>query len=199
MVVDRQSRWKNISIFRRPKKPSHGPADDQAIEAIDHRRQIHLARRDLEPGDVGEPLLVRCTGAEVAVQQVLGCRTDLAHVRAISTTLARRGNQARLPHQAPHDLLRDVHGLIAQGGLDTPVSVAAVVALEDVRHGPTYLGVLVGHRETGSMVEVGAARQVHFAEQRRQRVGLSQGINQLRLLPILQVLPVDAQFFFRLC
>jgi hypothetical protein len=57
-------------------------------------------------------------GAEVAVEQVLGCRTDLAHVRAVSTTLARRGNQALLLHQAPHNLLRDVHGLIAQRGLD---------------------------------------------------------------------------------
>ncbi len=78
-----------------------------------------------------------------------------------------------------------------------PVSVAAVVALEDVRHGLTYLGVLVGHLKAGPMVEVGAAWQAYFAEQFRQRVGLFQGINQLRLLPILQVLPVDAQFFFR--
>ena len=46
------------------------------------------------------------------------------------------------------------------------------------------------------MVEVGTARQIYFAEQLRQRVGRSQGINQLRLLPIRQVVPVDAQFFF---
>ena len=46
------------------------------------------------------------------------------------------------------------------------------------------------------MVEVGAPRQVQFAEQLRQRVGRSQGINQLRLLPIRQLLLVDALFFF---
>ena len=87
-----------------------------------HGRQIHLARRDLVLRDVGEPLLVRRTRAEVAVQDVVGCRTNLAHVRAVSTTLARRGNQARLLHQTSHDLLRDVHGLIAQAGLDPPVA-----------------------------------------------------------------------------
>ena len=42
--------------------------------------------------------------------------------------LVRRGNQARLLHQTPHDLLRDAHGLIAQAGMDPAVSVAAVVA-----------------------------------------------------------------------
>jgi len=35
-----------------------------------------------------------------------------------------------------------------------------------------------------------------FAEQLRQRVRRSQGINQLRLLPIRQESPVDAQVFF---
>jgi hypothetical protein len=46
------------------------------------------------------------------------------------------------------------------------------------------------------MVEVGTAWQGHFAEQLRQRIGLSEGINKLRLLLIRQVLPVDAQFVF---
>jgi hypothetical protein len=98
-------------------------------------------------------------GAEVAVQEVVRCRTDLAHVRAVSTTLARRGNQALLLHQAPHDLLRDVHRLIDQRGVNPPVAVAAVVALEDVGHGLAHLGVLVGDFESSPMVEVGAAWQ----------------------------------------
>ena len=34
------------------------PADDLAIEAVDHERQVDLARRDLELNDVGEPFLV---------------------------------------------------------------------------------------------------------------------------------------------
>src|SRR5262245_37997649 len=42
------------------------------------------------------------------------CRTDLAHVRAVSMALPRDGDQALLLHQALHDLLRDVHGLPGQ-------------------------------------------------------------------------------------
>jgi hypothetical protein len=46
------------------------------------------------------------------------------------------------------------------------------------------------------MVEVRAAWQAYLAEQVGQLVGRSQGINQLRLLPIRQELLVDAQVFF---
>ena len=63
-------------------------------------------------------------------------------------------------------------------------------------HGLTYVGVLVSHLEPGPMVEVGTAWQAHFAEQLRHRVGRSQGINQLRLLPIRQEPAVDAQIVF---
>src|SRR4029078_2646498 len=59
-----------------------GPADDQAIDAIDHGGQVHLAGRDLEVRDVGEPLLVWRIRAEVAVHEVVRCRTYLAHIRA---------------------------------------------------------------------------------------------------------------------
>jgi hypothetical protein len=46
------------------------------------------------------------------------------------------------------------------------------------------------------MVEVGAAGQARLAQQLIQSVLRSQGINQLRLLPIRQELPADAQVFF---
>ena len=36
-----------------------GPADHQTIEAVDHGREIHLASRYLELGDVGQPFLIR--------------------------------------------------------------------------------------------------------------------------------------------
>jgi hypothetical protein len=78
----------------------------------------------------------------------------------------------------------------------SPIAVAAVVALKDVSHGLACVGVLVGHLEPGPLVEVGTAWQIHFAKQIRQRVVLSQGINQLCLLLIRQGLTVDAQFFF---
>lgn len=58
---------------------SDRPADDHAIEAIDHERQVHLAGWDLEFRDVGEPLLVWRGCAEVALQKVFQCRADLTH------------------------------------------------------------------------------------------------------------------------
>ena len=76
------------------------------------------------------------------------------------------------------------------------VAVATVVALEDVGHRLSRFDVLVSDLEPGPMVEVGAAWQIYFSEQLRQRVSRSQGINQLRLLPIRQEMQVDAQFFF---
>jgi hypothetical protein len=126
--------------------------------------EVHLSPRDLELGDVGQPLLVGRASAEVAVQNVLRSRTELAHVRAVSTTLGRGGNQALLPHEAAHDLLGDVHRSIAEGSMDAPVAIAAVVALEDVGHDLTNLGVLVARCDPSSVVEVRAARHVHFAE-----------------------------------
>ena len=83
--------------------------------------------------------------AEVAVQEVVRCRADLAHVRAVSTASARDGDQALLLHQAPNDLLGEIHGLLGERGMHPAVTIAPVVALEDVRHDAAHLGVLVGH------------------------------------------------------
>ena len=57
-----------------------GPVDDHSIEAVDDGREVHLASRDLELRDVGEPFLVRDCGLEVAVDEVLRRWTDLAKV-----------------------------------------------------------------------------------------------------------------------
>ena len=57
---------------------SNGPADDQAIEAVDDRREIHLASWDLELGDIREPLFIRGAGLEVAIDKVFRCGTDFA-------------------------------------------------------------------------------------------------------------------------
>ena len=41
-------------------------------------RQVHLARRDRELGDVRDPQPVRRGGVEVAVHEIRGCAADLA-------------------------------------------------------------------------------------------------------------------------
>ncbi len=108
-----------------------------------------------------------------------------------------RWDQTVLLHQAPNNLLGDGHGLLGERGVHPAVAVATVVALEDVGHGAAQLDVRVRSLEPCPMLEVGAACQAGFSEQVRQRVGRSQGINQLRLLPIRQEPLVDAQVFVR--
>ncbi|MCY1236450.1 hypothetical protein D9M72_491050 [compost metagenome] len=90
------------------------PTDHLAIEAVDHRRQIHLACRNLELRDVGEPFLVGSTSGEVAVDEILWRWTDLAQIGTIPTPLGGRRDQALLLHQAQHHLLTNVHALAAQ-------------------------------------------------------------------------------------
>lgn len=52
-----------LSVWVRP----NGPADDQPIEAVDGGREVRLAGRDLELGDVGQPPLVGSRRLEVAI------------------------------------------------------------------------------------------------------------------------------------
>ena len=84
-----------------------GPAHYHPVEAVDDRRQAHLACRDLELRDVREPLLVRCPGLEVSVDDVLGRGADLAKVGRIPASLGLGHDQALLLHQALHHLLGD--------------------------------------------------------------------------------------------
>jgi hypothetical protein len=90
-----QHRVDALSVWMRP----NGPADDQAIEAVDDGREVHLAGRDLELGDVGEPLLVRRCGVEVAIDEILGRWTDPSRIGAIPTPRWLGDDQALLFHQ----------------------------------------------------------------------------------------------------
>ena len=73
-----------------------------------------------------------------------------------------------------------------------------MVALEYLGDGATDFNVPVGDIQSGAMVEVRAAWQAYLGEKLDQRVRLSQGINQQRLLPIGQKLPVDVRVFFKI-
>ncbi len=46
-------------------------ADYQPIDAVDYRREIHLASRYLELRDVSEQLLIRSCCLEVPIDEVL--------------------------------------------------------------------------------------------------------------------------------
>lgn len=56
--------------------------------------------------------------------------------------------------------------------------------------------VLVDRLRAGSMVEVRAARQLQLGKELWQGVELFEGVNQHRLIPSGQELPIDAQAFF---
>ncbi|MPN27915.1 hypothetical protein SDC9_175349 [bioreactor metagenome] len=84
-----------------------GPAHHHPVEAIDDRRQVDLACRDLELRDVGQPFLVGGCCLEVTVDDVLWCRADLAQVRRIPTPLGFCNDQALLLHQPLYHLLGD--------------------------------------------------------------------------------------------
>ena len=86
--------------------------------------------------------------------------------------------------------------MLDQRCLHPAVAIAAVVALEYLGDGATYFNVPVCHIQSGAVVEVRTAWQAYLSEKLRQRVRLSQGINQQRLLLIGQELPVDARVFF---
>lgn len=54
---------------------AHEPTDHKPVEAVDHGRQIYLARRQVEFCDIGEPFLVWRHGLEITIDQVL--RSDV--------------------------------------------------------------------------------------------------------------------------
>ena len=57
---------------------AYAPAHHHPIEAVDDRRQIDLARRDLELRNVGKPLLIWCRCLEVTIEKVVWRRADLS-------------------------------------------------------------------------------------------------------------------------
>jgi hypothetical protein len=52
-----------LGIMLRADRPTH----NETVEAVDHRRQVHLAGRDLEFGDAGRKICCRADFAVFAV------------------------------------------------------------------------------------------------------------------------------------
>jgi hypothetical protein len=168
-----------------------------AIEAIDDGGERYLAGRDLELRNVGEPFFVRRLRVEIAIDQVLGRRTDLAQVRAKAPPFGLGDDQAFLLHQPLHNLLRDCHALFGQRRLYSAIAVAAVIGFEDCGNAAPNDIILVSEVHPGVMVEVRASRQTYLGEQLRQPIDIFEGVNQLCLLPISQEVQIDAQAFFK--
>ena len=78
------------------------PRDRKPVVAVDHGRQIGLARGNRELREVRDPQHVRTLGVEVAVHQVLRRLGRLALVRAVPLRALEQGRQA-MPGRQPHD------------------------------------------------------------------------------------------------
>ena len=70
------------------------PRDRQPVVAVDDRRQVRLARRNAELGQVRDPQHVRLAGMEITVHKVLRRFRQLALVRAVPFRALIQGHQA---------------------------------------------------------------------------------------------------------
>ena len=95
---------------RRVRAGADRPGDRHAVVAVDHGRQVRLARGDGKLREVRDPQHVRTLGVEVAVHQVLRRLGQLALVRAVPLRALEQGRQA-MPGRQPHDSFRRYPGL----------------------------------------------------------------------------------------
>ena len=79
---------------RRVRAGADRPRDGKPVVAVDHGRQIGLARGNREPGRVRDPQPVRTLGVEIPVRQVLRRLGQLALVRAVPFRALEQGRQA---------------------------------------------------------------------------------------------------------
>ena len=108
-VLERGARVQQHAVGqRRVRARADRPRDGKPVVAVDDRRQVGLARRNRELGQVRDPQPVRRLGVEVAVRQVLRRLGRLALVRAVPLRAPGQGHQA-VPGHEPHDPLRAGH------------------------------------------------------------------------------------------
>ena len=106
------------------------PGDRHAVVAVDDRRQVHLARRDPELGDVRDPQLVRVRGVEVPVHEIGRRAADLAFVGTVALRALGHGHEPMGRHQA-HDAFRgDDDARASELEVHALVPVAAFAVLE---------------------------------------------------------------------
>ena len=85
---------------------------------------------------------------------------------------------------------------LAQCCTHPPVTVATMIALEDVGDRNTSVRVFVCSFKLGAVIEVGATGQVKFSKKFHKRIGVLQGVNQQCFLLVAQEPRGDAQAFF---
>lgn len=97
--------------------------DYLAVVAVDHRREIHLAIRRLDLGDVRQPLLVGTFGGEVPGDRGAGGGIRPALVGTVPATSGNMRHGPVLGHDPSGHLLRDAG---SESGLDPAVPVTTL-------------------------------------------------------------------------
>ena len=173
------------------------PGDGHAVMAVDDRRQVHLARRDRELGDVRDPQPVRRGGVEVAVHEIRGCAADLALVRTVALRALEHGDHAVAGHQAHDALGRHDDARAFELEVDALVPAAPPAAPERLAHQGQEVRVLVRPAHGLQLVVVRAARDADLLQQalRVHAQRLTDVLDQGRLLSACQVVRVCARLF----
>ena len=147
---------------------AHVPGDDLLAGHVVHGREIRLAARDLELGDIGPELGERTLGVEVAFEQVMHVATRLAPVRAVSPPRVRGADPAPEPHAAHdpgHALGRHPPAeLVDQAHAHLPVAAPVGGPSPDLAHqrlevGPCHM------RRVRQVVVVRGARQSGYPQE----------------------------------
>ena len=141
------------------------PRDRKPVVAVDHGRQIGLARGNRELREVRDPQHVRTLGVEVAVHQIRRRLGQLTLVRAVPLRAPEQGRQA-MPGRQPHDPFRrypDAHALQLQ--VDPLVPVPALAVLERLLDQGQQPRVLVRSVHGLDLVVVCAARDADHGQQ----------------------------------
>ena len=119
---------------RRVRARADRPRDRHAVVAVDHGRQVGLARGDRELREVRDPQHVRPLGVEIPVHQIRRRLGQLALVRAVPFRALEQGHQAMPGHQShdPFGRYPDTHAFQLQ--VDPLVPVAPPAVLERLAH-----------------------------------------------------------------
>ena len=177
---------------------SDRPGDRHPVVAVDHRRQVDLARGDAELRQVGHPQPVRPLGVEVPVDEVVRrLAADLALVRAVAAGPLEQGDEP-VPRHEPHDALRGhSYAHAPQFQMDALVPVAPSAVLERLPHQPQEGRVPVRPVHRVQLMIVRAARQADPGEQptHGDAVPGADRPDEDRLLPIGRVVRVCAPLF----
>ena len=79
---------------RRVRACTYRPAHNQAIKAVDNRRQIDFSSRKLELRNIGQPFLIWPAGTKIPGEQIFRRRADFS-------TVARTGWRCLMTHWEP--------------------------------------------------------------------------------------------------